>query len=168
MVICWDISGGHFNPAVTVSQLIASKQIKDNMVPALLMIAAQFIGAVASYFLAWSVLCSYSWMDDQHDDPKHSISVYWVSIIAPKSVSAVSAANGTGWDLGTTDDFGPMTFDDDYSVGYTRNWQTIFATLLLTIVFCFAFGVLMNKETRPTKNPIVTILLVERMLSGYM
>ena len=45
MCIAYNVSGGHFNPAITVGMFIAGKDIKGNLKPLILMIVAQFVGA---------------------------------------------------------------------------------------------------------------------------
>ena len=101
-IICWEVSGGHFNPAITVTMLLNSKKPKDNLVVALLIMAGQLIGAFAGIWFAWLALID---MDYLGDDREHSIPQQWISILAP-----ISSGYG-GYDLGT-----------DAKIGFTRTW----------------------------------------------
>ena len=89
MTICWNLSGGHFNPCITVAMLINSKKLKDNMVPALLMIVGQLVGAMLGLFFAWNVLTSKKYLEGLYPttDIEHNVPNAWVAILAPVSAS---------------------------------------------------------------------------------
>ena len=53
MCIAYNVSGGHFNPAITVGMFIAEKNIGGNLVSLILMIAAQFAGAFFGILLGY-------------------------------------------------------------------------------------------------------------------
>ena len=84
MYLAWDISGGHFNPAITLGIFMAN--LKDggkNLVIMLVMIVAQFAGAFLGLLWAWLALCDYTWKDRYNAD--HSIPTQFYGVIAPKS-----------------------------------------------------------------------------------
>lgn len=45
MCIAWNVSGGHFNPAITIGVYVSEKDFGGNALIAFLMICAQFGGA---------------------------------------------------------------------------------------------------------------------------
>ena len=53
MLLAWNISGGHFNPAITLGMFIAEKKLKENVVTAAIMIVAQFTGAMFGILLGF-------------------------------------------------------------------------------------------------------------------
>ena len=82
MFIAWEVSGGHFNPAITLGVFIANlKDAGNNLVIMLVMIVSQFIGAFAGIFWGWLALCDYTWKDN--NDADHTVPDSWVGIIAP-------------------------------------------------------------------------------------
>ena len=56
LLITWKVSGGHFNPALTVSTFIAKKNFGGNAVLLGLMIGGQVVGAFMGLFWAWLTL----------------------------------------------------------------------------------------------------------------
>ena len=45
MILAWDLTGGHFNPVISVSVYVAEGKFGKNLVPLLIMVGAQFAGA---------------------------------------------------------------------------------------------------------------------------
>ena len=64
MVLAWEISGGHFNPAVTLAVYFSELQLMKNLVTFVLIVVAQFCGAFFGVFLGWMALCDYTYMDN--------------------------------------------------------------------------------------------------------
>ena len=56
LLITWKVSGGHFNPALTVSTFISKKKFKENAALLILMVAGQLVGAFLGWFWAWLTL----------------------------------------------------------------------------------------------------------------
>ena len=56
LTICWKISGGHFNPMLTISVYISQKNFGGNAVLLAMMIAGQFVGTFIGFFWAWLTL----------------------------------------------------------------------------------------------------------------
>ena len=60
MFLAWEVSGGHFNPTITLGVYIGNiKDAGNNLVIMLVMIVSQFIGAFAGVFWGWLALCDY-------------------------------------------------------------------------------------------------------------
>ena len=45
MCIAWNVSGGHFNPAISLGMFVAEKKWGSDLIPLLLMVGGQFAGA---------------------------------------------------------------------------------------------------------------------------
>ena len=101
--ICWHFSGGHFNPSITLAAMINSKDVKGNLVPALLMMAGQLAGGFLGIFFSWLVLDSKKFFNNatgyKNVDYDHTIPDDWVFVLAPFSASYGNAYN-PGLDLG--------------------------------------------------------------------
>ena len=88
MLLAWNISGGHFNPAITLGVYIAEKKFGENAMTMLVMIAAQFVGAFLGIFIGWLAVLDSTWADNYQDMfPKADVSAkvpsVWLGIIAP-------------------------------------------------------------------------------------
>ena len=64
MMIAWNVSGGHFNPAITIGVYVASKDFSGNALTCLLMIAGQFLGAILGFLFGFLALISKDYMKD--------------------------------------------------------------------------------------------------------
>ena len=64
MLIAWPISGGHFNPALTMGIYVAEKDFKGNMKVVLSMIVAQFAGAFFGLLLGFLSLIDHKYVED--------------------------------------------------------------------------------------------------------
>ena len=53
MCIAYNVSGGHFNPAISVGMFVANKKFKDDFISLLLMVGAQFAGAFFGILLGF-------------------------------------------------------------------------------------------------------------------
>ena len=60
MLQAWEVSGGHFNPAITIGMFASEKKPK-NIVVALTMIIAQFAGAMFGILLGFLSLIDKSY-----------------------------------------------------------------------------------------------------------
>ncbi len=63
LAVCWNVSGGHFNPALTLSTYIGQKNFGGNAVLLGLMIGGQVIGAFLGLFWAWLTLIDKDYME---------------------------------------------------------------------------------------------------------
>ena len=61
MMAAWNISGGHFNPAITLSQYIAKMRLAKELIPTVLIIVAQFLGGFLGILLGYFALISSSY-----------------------------------------------------------------------------------------------------------
>lgn len=66
MCIAYNVSGGHFNPAITVGMFVADlKNLKSNLMPLLLMIAGQFAGAFLGILFGFFAVIDADYQDKQ-------------------------------------------------------------------------------------------------------
>jgi len=56
MMVAWNVSGGHFNPAITLGVYVAEKDFKGNAVIMGLMIVGQFAGAFLGVLFGYLAL----------------------------------------------------------------------------------------------------------------
>ena len=63
MCLADKITGGHFNPAITVCMWLSSKKLADNSVVMLFMIIGQFAGAMLAMLFGWLCMMDYKYMD---------------------------------------------------------------------------------------------------------
>ena len=107
MILAWKVSGGHFNPALSIGMFVAEKKPK-NIVVAGIMILSQFCGAFFGILLGFLSLIDDNGQnaamgkDDGKADAKVPFGV--VGTVMPKT------GEGSSYDYGNTDD------------GWTRNW----------------------------------------------
>jgi len=64
MMVAWNVSGGHFNPAITIGVYVASKDYGGNSLTCLLMIVGQFLGAIFGFLFGFLALVSRDYMRD--------------------------------------------------------------------------------------------------------
>ena len=108
MILAWKVSGGHFNPALSIGMFVAEKKPK-NIVVAGIMILSQFCGAFFGILLGFLSLIDDNGQnaamgkDDGKADAKVPFDV--VGTVMPKTGDGSSS-----YDYGNTDD------------GWTRNW----------------------------------------------
>ena len=62
MLLAWNVSGGHFNPTITLGVFVSEKKFGAQLVTMLTMIAAQFAGAAFGILLAYLVLINKDYM----------------------------------------------------------------------------------------------------------
>ena len=56
MVLAWEVSGGHFNPTVSVGVFVAEKDYSNNAGTLLIMILGQVVGAVLGWGFGYFAL----------------------------------------------------------------------------------------------------------------
>ena len=61
MLLAWDVSGGHFNPALTIGVYVSKMNFGGDAVTMLIMITAQFAGAFFGVFIGWLALLDKVW-----------------------------------------------------------------------------------------------------------
>ena len=123
MLTAWNVSGGHFNPTITVGVLVATmKEGGKNFVMAGIMIVAQFAGAMFGILLGFLSLLDKQYMKElaDPDSPDANVPGAYVGKIGP-------TLPGGGIDEGSKDD------------GYTRNWQTFWAVLIASTFLSLAY-----------------------------
>ena len=127
MCICDNVTGGHFNPAITICMWLSSKKLKDNVVPMMFMIAGQFIGMGIGLLWAWLAMCDYTYLNNISDvfgvDREATIPLRYIAPLAP-------FIPGT-----YTPDIGNFNEGD-----YTRYWQCMFGTLISAFLASLAFA----------------------------
>ena len=99
MFICSNVSGGHFNPAITLCMWLSSKELGKNSALMVIMLIGQFAGAMLGCFLTWLALCDYGYLNRVADflpniERGHTIPSSEIPVNAP-------LLPGGGFDLGT-------------------------------------------------------------------
>ena len=138
MILAWNVSGGHFNPALTVAMFVSRRDYRKDGPMAGLMIVGQFAGAFLGVFFGFLCLMAPDYMNDlaqAFDMKKHANVPYQFMdyILAP--ITLESGFPYAGQDLGYGRD------------GFTRNWQTFWAVFLCSILISLVFVSLKSKKT---------------------
>ena len=89
--LAWNVSGGHFNPALTIGMYVAEKDFGGNALIAGLMIAAQFCGAFFGVLLGFLALIDKDWQEEVANfempfdtpDVKANVPFQWFGTIMP-------------------------------------------------------------------------------------
>ena len=63
LVLAWNISGGHFNPAISIGMCIATKNVGAHWLTLLIMLAAQFFGAMFGLCLGFLSILDIEYMN---------------------------------------------------------------------------------------------------------
>ena len=85
-LLAWDISGGHFNPAITMGVFVSQKKWGDQWLLMLLMSVAQYAGACFGILLGYLALIDKQYQKDQlrrDEDLNANVPETWMGIIAP-------------------------------------------------------------------------------------
>ena len=61
MMLAWNVSGGHFNPAITLGVYISQMKLGKDAAIALIMIVAQFAGALFGVLFGYLALFDNAW-----------------------------------------------------------------------------------------------------------
>ena len=89
LYICWNVSGGHFNPALSVSVYIGQKNFGGNIVTLAMMVGAQVVGGFLGLFWAWLTLMNKDYMKALYgDDPDHLVPPGFTFDVCPTVVGA--------------------------------------------------------------------------------
>ena len=98
LFICWNVSGGHFNPALSASVYIGQKNFGGNIVLLAMMIGAQVVGGFLGLFWAWLTLINKDLLKESgQDDPDHLVPPGWTFDVCP---SLLGPAGGRVCDTG--------------------------------------------------------------------
>ena len=172
LVLAWNISGGHFNPAISIGMCIATKKIGAHWMTLLIMVGAQFAGGMFGLCLGFLSILDIEYMNKQvsvqneehfcylaneqfrgEDCPYErnaSVPEAWLGIIAP------IIPYGTE-DLGA---------DTHYSTGFTRDWQTFWAMLVTSMLLVLAYNSIKLKGTQITDDRLVQALGIVWVIKG--
>jgi glycerol uptake facilitator-like aquaporin len=55
-ILAWNVSGGHFNPVISVAMYISEKDFGGNIVTLIILVGSQFIGAFLGVLLGYLAL----------------------------------------------------------------------------------------------------------------
>jgi len=83
MLLAWDVSGGHFNPALTIGVYVSKMNFGEDAVTMLIMITAQFAGAFFGVFIGWLALLDKVWANSFKNDPNVLVTSKWIGRVAP-------------------------------------------------------------------------------------
>jgi len=154
MVLAWNVSGGHFNPVLSIGMYVAEKDFGGNLVTLLIMIGSQFVGAILGILLGYLSLVDVTYQDDLADaksvDQNASVPGKWVGTIAPKKPSG----------RGTSDDLG-----DDQD-GFVRNWATFFMCLMVSMILTLSYTTIKSKTTKVHDDVLLNSAFVAILLSA--
>ena len=144
IVIFGGITGGHFNPAVTLGVYIHEGRFKENGLFALLIVVSQLIGslvgmAFASYSLSANI--SNEWQVTSHRVP----------VLAP-----LDPKSEGDYDMSTDSD------------GFSEDWQTLFTQITCTFIFVATILMLKGQLTSPSKDGALQALTVAFTLGGLL
>ena len=136
MLIAWNVSGGHFNPAISLGVYVSEKKWGGNILPLLLMMAGQFAGAFLGILWGYLALIDVDLQDklaSAEDVDRHSkVNFSLISIVAP--LNGDYSSNSV-YDLGTGDH------------GFTRDWQTFWNMLISSIILVVSFIAIKHPKT---------------------
>lgn len=154
MLVAWDISGAHFNPAISLGMFVANKKWGQDLLPLLIMVVAQMAGAFFGVLLGYLSLLDGSWAEtfDSTTEPfvEAKVPGTWLGVIAPRT------PNGT--DLGT------LQLDGSYE--YTRNWQTFWGMFVSSIILVLCFASIKSKETALSDNKLFGALAIYTIIES--
>ena len=87
MLLAWDLSGGHFNPTITIGVYVSQKKFGQQLVTMLTLLVAQFAGACFGVLLGYVSLIAKDFMETKAElvDEEHNANVPddFVGLIAP-------------------------------------------------------------------------------------
>ena len=82
--MAYNVSGGHFNPAVSVGMFVAEKK-KENLVTLAVMVGAQFVGAFLGLLIGFLAVVDGKYQDIEAGegyDVHANVPSDWVSFVA--------------------------------------------------------------------------------------
>lgn len=144
IIIFGGITGGHFNPAVTIGVYMHEGKWKDNAGYAALIATSQLVGSLLGMLLASITLSAK--VNGEWTIPEHR-----VPIMAPTDPS-----NNTEFDMA-----------DDHD-GFSENWQTFITQVMCTFIFVAVILMLKGQLTGPSKDGVLIALTVALTLGGLI
>lgn len=118
---------------------VAEKDFGGNLITALIMIVAQFVGAFAGILWGYMALLAPDQIDGDTTVPSA-----WVGITAPLLPSGE-------YDYGYS-----SLFSND---GFTRNWQCFWGILMATIILSLGYVTIKHKATRFSEDSVLNSAL---------
>ena len=89
MVLAWNVSGGHFNPVISIGMYVAEKDFGGNLVTLLILMGSQFVGAILGVLLGLLSLVDVTYQNDladaRNENQNASVPGRWVGTIAPST-----------------------------------------------------------------------------------
>ena len=86
-ILAWNVSGGHFNPVISIAMYISEKDFGGNLVTLLILLASQFVGATIGVLLGYLAILDVTFQDNLADalkvDQNANVPVTWWRKIAP-------------------------------------------------------------------------------------
>jgi len=142
ILIFGGITGGHFNPAVTLGVYVNEGKYKENAMFCILIITSQLIGGLIGMMGAKFTLSAN--IDGDFKVPAHS-----VPVLAPKDPTGKA-----DHDMG-----------DD---GFTEDWQVFFTQVMCTFIFVSTVLMVKGKFTTPSNDGALLGLAVVLVLFGLI
>jgi len=140
IMACDNVSGSHFNPAVTTGVYFTTKNFKGNFSFYLVILLAEFAGGLFGLFLSWIVL-----LPNPIANGFDAVPAMWIPTLCP---------NGIG-DRGN-----PYACDTDKS----RERATFFLQMMSTFVFVFVVMMVKGKFSSPTNDGTLGAISVSAAL----
>ena len=145
VIIFGGITGGHFNPAVTLGVYIHEGKWKQNAAYAVLIMTAQLVGSLLGMSFAAFTL---GYTDT---DGEFTVSPQRVPILAP------------------TDPKGENDYDmaSDHD-GFSEDWQTLLTQVTCTFIFVAVILMIKGQGTAPSRDGALQALTVALTLGGLI
>ena len=161
MCIAWNVSGGHFNPAISLGMFVAEKKWGSDLFPLLIMVGGQFVGAFVGILFGWMAVEDSDYQEKQTGQGESShatVPSNWINFTAFLPLDAEKSV-----DDGMSRD--PITRDwsnDDF----TRNWQCFWATIICSFLLVLFFISVKHKSTQLTDDSLIQILAISTIFLG--
>ena len=155
MLVAWNVSGGHFNPAITLGVFVTEKDLNDNVLMMLLMIIAQYAGAFFGVLFGYSAIVQRPYMEAINNlsptplPMRASVPDEWVGKILPE------LPDNSGGDMG-----------NDPLLGFQKNWQTFWAMLIASTILSFSFTSIKRKETQLIDDGVLQAFAIFVIYTG--
>jgi len=137
LILGGNVSGGHYNPAVTLGVFINEKKFGQDASLAGIMMVSQFAGAVAGAFFGW---LSEGVFTPDHNSDYGNIPSGWIPYLYPVD----------GLTVATKD----------------HSFQTFFTQTVLTFVFVLTILCVKSKEAEPSGIPAIGAMTVSAALQA--
>jgi len=146
ILIFGGVTGGHFNPAVTLGVYIHEQKYSENLPFAILIMISQLIGSCLGMLAAAFTLSAKVGGEWSIDESR-------VPVLAPK------------------DPTGKNKFDMNDADGFSEDWQTIFTQIVCTFIFVAVILMVkgqVTKKTSPSSDGALLALTVVLTLGGLI